>query len=34
MQIILTENEKKWGKVIGLTLAIYALMYYINKEKK
>ena len=33
MQIILTENEKKWSKLIGLTLAIYALIYYVNKNK-
>lgn len=33
MKVILSENEKKWSKVIGLTLAIYALIYYVNKNK-
>lgn len=27
MQIILTENEKKWGKVIGLTALVYFILY-------
>jgi hypothetical protein len=33
MQIILSDNEKKWAKVIGLTALIYYIIYKVNKEK-
>ena len=33
MQIILTENEKKCGKVIGLTAIIYYIIYKVNRLK-
>lgn len=33
MQIILSNNEKKWAKVIGLTALIYFIMYKVNKQK-
>lgn len=26
------ENRKKWIKVIGATIAIYAILYYVNKK--
>jgi hypothetical protein len=33
MQIILSNNEKKWAKVIGLTALIYFIIYKVNKQK-
>ena len=32
MQIIMTDNEKKWAKVIIYTSVIYAILYYVNKQ--
>jgi hypothetical protein len=32
MQIIMTDNEKKWAKLILYTSAIYAILYYVNKQ--
>ena len=26
-------NRQKWGYVIGITLAIYGILYYVNKNK-
>lgn len=33
MQIILSNNEKKWAKVIGLTALIYFIIYKVNRAK-
>jgi hypothetical protein len=26
------ENRKKWTKIIVATIAIYAILYYVNKD--
>jgi hypothetical protein len=33
MQIILSDNEKKWVKLISITAIIYYIIYKVNKEK-
>jgi hypothetical protein len=33
MQIILTDNEKKWAKLIGITALIYFIIYKVNRLK-
>ena len=33
MQIILTDNEKKWAKLIGFTAIIYFIIYKVNRQK-
>jgi hypothetical protein len=32
MKINMTENQKKWAKLILYTTAIYAILYYVNKQ--
>jgi hypothetical protein len=34
MQIIMSENEKKWAKVIFYTALAYAFLYLVNKQSK